>query len=280
VLLATAALIVIGGPIGLGLLDAAAQDVPTILSDAPSFDVVSVKPSAPDIQFPGIRPPSNDRFTALGLTPRMLMQLAYGRDGGLLESQIVSDATWLDEERFDIVGTSAALSSGNPFVTVRGLLQTVLRERFNARVHAGTRTLPIYALVMARRDRRLGPRLRRPEAACAEAGSKPSEGVPACGFTTVARGRWSARSLPLAVLASNLAHLPDVDRVVRDQTGFRGTFDVELEFNPQATRGTHAANAAPDIFTALPEQLGLKLESSRGPVEVIIVDHIERPSAN
>jgi uncharacterized protein (TIGR03435 family) len=278
--MAATTVMVVGTSIVAGPLNVAAQDVPTILTDAPSFDVVSVRPSALDVQFPGIRPPSNDRFTAIGLTPRMLMQLAYGRDGGLLESQIVSDAKWLDEERFDIVGTSAALSVGNPFVTIRGLLQTVLRERFNARIHADTRTLPIYALVIVRSDRRLGPQLRPPQAVCAQAGSKPSEGIPACGFTTAARGQWSARSLPLTLLASNLAHLPDVGRVVRDQTGLSGTFDVELKFNPQATSGTNAANADADIFTALQEQLGLKLESARGPVEVIVVDHIERPSAN
>ena len=164
--------------------------------------------------------------------------------------------------------------------TIRGSLQTVLRDRFKARVHTDIHSLQIYALVMARSDRRFGPQLRPPQAACAAAGTKPSEGVPACGFTTAAQGQWSARSLPLTLLASNLAHLPDVGRVVRDQTGLSGTFDVELKFNPQVTTGTNAANADPDIFTALQEQLGLKLESSRGPVEVIVVDHIERPSAN
>ena len=278
---AATVIVAVGAPMAAGLAHVPAQDVPTILTDAPSFDVVSVKPSAPDVQSPGIRPPSNERFTAIGMTPRILMQLAYGRDGGLLESQIVSDAKWLDAERFDIVGTSEELTAGgNPFATVRGLLQTVLRERFNARVHTETRTLPIYALVMARSDRRPGPRLRPPQAPCTELGGKPSEGVPACGFTLAARGQWSARSLELTVMASNLAHLSDVGRVVRNQTGLRGRFDVELKFGPQTAVGTDAANPDPDIFTALQEQLGLRLESTRGPVEVIVVDQIERPSAN
>src|SRR5687768_4758618 len=86
--LATAFLVATGAPFAVGPR-VAAQDVPTIVADAPSFDVVSIKPSAPDVQFPGIRPMQpGGRFTAIGLTPRTLMQLAYGRDGGLLESQI------------------------------------------------------------------------------------------------------------------------------------------------------------------------------------------------
>jgi uncharacterized protein (TIGR03435 family) len=283
--LATTFVAAVGAPIAVGPTRVAAQDVPVILADAPSFDVVSVKPSGPDVRFPGIRPiQPGGRFTAIGMTPRMLMQLAYGRDGGLLESQIISDAKWLDTERFDILGISENLhEAGDSFTTARGLLQTLLRERFNARVHAETRNLPTYALVMARDDRRLGPKLRPSKAPCrddlVEAGSKPSDGVPPCGFTRAAPGHWSA-SVELVLLASNIAHQPEVRRVVRDQTGLTGRFDLELKFTPQLAVATNVADADPDIFTALQEQLGLKLEATRGPVEVIVVDQIQRPTAD
>jgi len=280
---ATTLVLAIGAPIAVGPTRVAAQGAPVILAAAPSFDVVSVKPSAPDVQFPGIRPvePSG-RFTAIGMTPRVLMQLAYGRDGGLLDSQIINDAKWLDTERFDIVGVSEKLTApGNTFTIVRGLLQTVLRERFNARVRTDTRILPIYALVVARGDRRLGPQLRPRQAPCqddlVEAGSKPSAGVPACGFTRAAPGHWSA-SIEMVLLASNIAQQPDVRRVVRDQTGLAGRFDLELKFTPRVAVAATTANTEPDIFTALQEQLGLKLESTNGPVEVIVVDQIERPT--
>jgi uncharacterized protein (TIGR03435 family) len=118
------------------------------------------------VQFPGIRPIApGGRFTAVGLTPRALMQLAYGRDGMLLETQIVGGADWLDHEQFDIAGTSAALAdAANPFATARGLLQTLLRERFKVGVHTDTKTLPAYRLVLARRDGKAGSQLRPAQA--------------------------------------------------------------------------------------------------------------------
>jgi uncharacterized protein (TIGR03435 family) len=275
------AVMTLGGLSGIGFVRVGAQDVPIILADAASFDVVSVKPSPPNVQFPGIRPIGpGGRFTAVGLTPRALAQLAYGRDGALLQTQIISDAKWLDTEQFDIVGTSAALTAtANPFGVVRGLLQTLLRERLQARMHADTRTLPTFELVLARRDGKTGPQLLPATAPCAPMGTAPSSDVPRCGFTRVAPGQWSARSLDLGVLATTLAHQPDVGRVVRNQTGLRGRFDVELRFSTQLA-GAANTNADPDLFTALQEQLGLKLESSRGPVEVIVVDQIERPTAD
>ena len=111
------------------------------------------------------------------------------------------------------------------------------------------------------------------------AGSKPSDGVPACGFTRAAPGHWVA-SIELLLLASNIAHQPDVRRVVRDQTGLTGRFDLQLRFTRQVSAAPSATDADPDIFTALQEQLGLKLECTSGPVEVIIIDQIERPAAD
>jgi uncharacterized protein (TIGR03435 family) len=98
-------------------------------------------------------------------------------------------------------------------------------------------------------------------------------------FTRVAPGQSSARSPDLAVLATTLAHQPDVGRVVRNRTGLQGTFDLERRFAKPLAGATNA-NVDPDIFTALQEQLGLKLESSRDMVEVIVVDQIEWPTAD
>jgi len=255
-----------------------AQDGPIILPEPASFEVASVKRSPADVQAPGIRPIQGNRFLAVGLTARTLMQVAYGRQGTLLSAQVVGDAPWLDSERFDITGISEALTApGNPFTTIRGLMQRLLRERFQAQVHLETRQLPIYELVMSHTDGRPGPKLRPPEAQCVEGLGGPSNGVPNCGFTRVRPGDWAARSIDLGLFATNLAFLPEVGRVVRDRTGLRERFDLELRFNPQAVS---AADPSPDpsIFTALQEQLGLKLQASRGPVEVVAIDRIERPT--
>ena len=84
----------------------------------------------------------------------------------------------------------------------------------------------------------------------------------------------------MGLLATNIATLPDVGRVVHDRTGLHGRFDVELKFNPQVATATSTVGTDPSIFAALQEQLGLKLEPTRGPVEVIAIDQIERPTAD
>ena len=288
VALAAALVMGITGPVIVGALEASSplspvempQDVPLILPEPASFEVASVKPSPADVQAPGIRPIQGNRFLAVGMTTRTLMQVAYGRQGTLLSTQIISDVTWLDSERFDITAISEALTApGDRFTTLRGLLQRLLRDRFQAQVHVETRTLPIYELVMARQDGRPGPQLRPPAAPCVDFFGVSSNGVPTCGFTRVRPGDWAARSIDLGLFATNLAFLPEVGRVVRDRTGLQERFDLELRFNPQAVP---AGDLSPDpsLFTALQEQLGLKLQPSRGPVEVLAVDRIERPTAD
>jgi len=280
--LAVGLVVALCAPIVAGVARAAAaQDAPVILANARSFDVASVKPSAPDVQLPGIRPiQAGGRFTAVGLTVRELLQLAFGNNGQLLRTQVVGGEPWIDDEHFDIIATSEQLTKpGNPFTTIRGLLQRLLQDRFHATVHIDTRDLPIYELALARRDRRPGPQLRQPSAPCRqELTVDRTADIPPCGFQPAPPDQWSGRSLPMALLANNLGHLPDVGRIVRDRTGLSGGFDMELRFTRQTTSA--AADAEPGIFTALQEQLGLKLVPARGPVDVIVIDSIGRPEPN
>jgi uncharacterized protein (TIGR03435 family) len=98
-----------------------------------------------------------------------------------------------------------------------------------------------------------------------------------CGFRGVGPGMLSGTGITMSLLAGVLSQLPDVDRLVLDRTGLAGGFDVNLEYQPLRDA---SGDAGPSLFTALQEQLGLKLESTRGPIEVLVVDHVEPPTPN
>jgi uncharacterized protein (TIGR03435 family) len=139
-----------------------------------------------------------------------------------------------------------------------------LADRFRLRTHRDTREMPVYALVAASPDKRLGPALK---VSTAETRTRISP-------TSI-----SAVSMTMARLALTLSVV--VGRVVTDETGLPGTYDLELKFAPEGPLPPAAPPADPDapsIFTALREQLGLRLDGRRGPVEVLVVDGIERPA--
>jgi uncharacterized protein (TIGR03435 family) len=178
------------------------------------------------------------------------------------------------------------------------MLRRLLAERFGLVVHTETRQLPVYALEPARGDRRLGPQLRVSSADCAGTertsdgiGPAPSDGTPLCGYfgfspgTKVSSGRGGLgiRGMTMAGFARSFA--PLVGRTVLDRTGLAGYFDADFDFvaelpPPPPPPGVANPFSEPflSIFTVLPEQLGLRLESGRGPVEVLVVDGATRPT--
>ena len=156
------------------------------------------------------------------------------------------------------------------------LLRALLKDRFKLVVHNEERELPIFALVPARSDGKLGPRLTRSAFDCAAylAGphDPPEPGrTPKCA-TRIGVGALSGAAIPMAQLATGLA--PLVERFTVDRTGLTGGYDVELTWTPEQVSATADASEL-SIFTALQEQLGLKLVSARGPVAVLVVDHLE-----
>jgi uncharacterized protein (TIGR03435 family) len=178
------------------------------------------------------------------------------------------------------------------------MLRTLLAERFKLKTHTETRELPIYALVMARSDSKPGPQLRRTDADCSRAvisqddwvGRGPVAGPPPCGFfgfspgTDLPKGRggFAFRGLTMGMFAKRL--VPMVRRTVSDQTGVTGYFDGDFDFvaemppppPPPGMPSAFGPDPFPTVFTVLPEQLGLKLDSRRGPVDVLVIDRIER----
>ena len=296
-LLAAAALIVIGGPIGIGLLDAAAQGQAT-----ERFEVATIRQNTgPAVGGPiggglGFRP---GRFSAENITLQQILTYAYE----LQAYEIFGGPDWVTSDRFDIAATMppspTVLDDLNTRARNRRLIRALLAERFNLVVHEERREMPVYSLVMARPDRRLGQRLRPFEGECGEPSklgpppnatfgmptSDPSKGPQWCmAFTGM--GRLSAQGTPLSDLTMILARLPAVRRRVLDRTGLTGRFDFDLEWTPLvAPPGAVAPGVPPDaagptLFTALQEQLGLKLESTKETVSVLVIDSVNRPSPN
>ena len=166
------------------------------------------------------------------------------------------------------------------------MLRTLLADRFKLALHHETRELPGYALVIARSDRKLGPQLRSSDTAdcLAAAKAKPPAGSNAplpCGGGFSRSGHLAGRAAAFPAFVLGLSN--SADRIVFDRSGLSGGFDWDLQWTPDPFPGVEQPNAADSgtsLFTALQEQLGLKLESTRGPVEVLVIDHVGRPSEN
>ncbi len=258
-----------------------------------AFDVASVRQSPADARGAMISGPAPSQFTTRNATLVRLVAYAYG----VPAAQVVGGPGWGTTVGFDIAATyPEGWVRGRDTRDVPRMLQVLLAERFRLRVHTATRQDETYDLVLARRDRRLGPKLRPTQTDCqayrAElkaSGRTVSFGpddVPMCMMLgmplRIISGGWT-----IAGLASMLA--TRVGRPVADRAELTGEFDFELEWSAdqptQAVAGaTGPVPVGPDdnlsIFTALQEQLGLKLESARGPVEVVEVDAAELPTPN
>ena len=236
-----------------------------------AFEAASVKASQPGETALRMQALPGGRVSISNTPLRFLIRNTYN----VLDLQIVNGPDWINTDRFDI----EAAATGNPTQPqIQVMLRRLLADRFKLSLHTETRELPIYALVMARSDRRPGPRLRA-AAPCVRAPADgppqppPPPGAVPCGFT-VGAGRGTARGVTMGAFGASLSN--QVGRVVQDRTGLAGSFDLELEYTPGSTVTTPPPDGV-SIFTALSEQLGLKLEPQRGSVEVLVIDRAERP---
>jgi uncharacterized protein (TIGR03435 family) len=239
------------------------------------FEVASIKP-LPAGSSGGWYNPMPGRFTAT-MNVAELTQLAYQ----LPFFRLVGGPDWARSERFDI---NAAISGPRQSGDLWFMLQHLLNDRFALRVHREQRPMPVYALMLARSDRKLGPQLRPVNRTCSPGAAdladrcSSGEGI----------GTWSStgRRLNDRVFLGTLERLSG--RPVFDRTGLSGQFDIALEWNPALsrmpeweTRVTLAdLELRPVLFTAIREQLGLKLEPVTEPIEVLVIDGVERPTEN
>ena len=254
------------------------------------FDVVSIKPNPSAAVRPraGFRP---GRFEAVAATVQDLIAMAYSGDQ-LRRSQIIGAPQWTERERFDVIAHIEDTSQAARVTPDRMLLmvQNLLIDRFKLVVHWEKREQPIYTLTFAKAGQVLGPKLRRADADCdtrssripANAGARPV----VCGMEGTA-GRALGRTMTLSDFATRqLSRI--VDRVVVDRTGAVGIFDWDLEWAPgpgevsplSADGAVPPPAEGPSIFVALEEQLGLKLDTERGQVSVLVVDAVSRPTPN
>jgi uncharacterized protein (TIGR03435 family) len=298
VALACAVVAAIAGPVAGGALKASPvsppQDSATVrlpaLGEAVAFEVASIRvnrSAGGPIRGGGTQ---GRTFTATNAPLRPIIAAAYGI-AGPQSGRLLGGPSWIGggtppfigSERFDIVAT---LPEGTTARHVPAMLRALLADRFKLVVHTEVREAPIYALVVARSDGRLGPQLRRATIDC-EAAEAAGQVVPPpkqgergicdseIGGTIVGRGQ---RLISLARMLS-----PSAERPVVDRTGLTGAFDFDLEFPElNAGPGGHggAGDAGGGVFTALREQLGLELESIRAPVEFVVIDRVERPTAD
>jgi len=246
-----------------------AQTPSTIPTSADvAFEVASVKPNnsgATNSSTSG-RPGG---FSAANVTARQLVVFAYR----LRQFQLAGGPGWIGAERFDILARAPEnAKADNPAMT-----RALLRDRFKLVAHTETRQEQVYALVMARSDGRYGPQLKVSTRDCAPA----QPGTPSqCGSnisSNDASGRLVATGQSIEQFAGVLGSF-GLSRMVIDRTGLKGLFDIELKWTPENLRGTAPAGDDPSIFAALQEQLGLRLESQRGPVEFLVIDSIEQPT--
>jgi uncharacterized protein (TIGR03435 family) len=266
---------------------------------APEFEAASVKRSDPSAtsRGPGFQP--GGRFRATNVPIRLFIGAAYGTPQPLPDFQVIGGPDWLDRDRYDIVakapGDPAPGPNGPPPIMFE-MMRTLLSQRFRLVAHHETRDQAVYALVNTRPEGKVAAGLKVSTFDCstlmaaARGGAPPPPGAPPfCGLRN-SPGRLEGSSATMAILASSLSR--GVNRLVVDKTGLGGSYDFSLEWTPDQMPATGATGFGPSsaqappppptdgpsLFTALEEQLGLKLESTKAPVDVLVIDTIDRPA--
>ena len=217
---------------------------PALAAQTPVFEVASIKPHKPDPTGSGGLSAQHGRLNFINVTVKNLITSAYE----LHDFQVSGGPAWIDSERYDLVAKAENDAGGKELWM---MVRPLLAERFKLAVHQETREMQVYALVVAKG----GPKLQ-----AVENGN---------GGLTSRLGQVSATAVPVSRLADFLAGPRlQLGHPVVDRTGLSGSFTFTLQWTPD------------DLFSALQEQLGLKLEASKGMVNVIVVDHAEKPSEN
>ena len=260
VVLIVAAAVLLSSPLLAQTSAPAPQSAP---AKTPAYDVVSVKPHK-DIDGSMWWRSAPDGMSASGIHLENLIMSAYGL---IVSDQIVGLPGWADSATFDIQAkmgddTFAALQKlprKERYHQQDLMLQSLLADRFQLKIHHETRQLPVYDLVIAKDGLKMQP------APAGEHGSWSTD-----------NGRFNGKAVPLDSFVFSLSN--EVGRLVVNKTGLTGNYTIALKWTPFDQQGQ--ADSGPSIFAALEQQLGLKLVSAKGPVDTIVVDHVEKPSPN
>jgi uncharacterized protein (TIGR03435 family) len=245
----------------VGIVLSAVSEVATAQQPpAPRFEAASIRPGKSDLTYPSVQGRSPGRYAIDNASLVDLIRQAYS----LPPFAIVGGPEWARRVRFDVV----AVAPGSSFSQHRSMLQTLLAERFALQVHRETRQQPVYELVKARSDGRLGPNLKPSTADCSQVRCYEDSGVSSLRAVSIA---WSQ------VLANFSANL---DRPVIDKSTLKGSFDIEFRWAEESLDVSDHRPEQVVLFTALQEQLGLKLQRAVGPVEVLVLDSVQMPTPN
>ena len=283
-LLALGAIAMVAAPIAIGLVNAPASRAQSTGSH-PHFEVASIKPSNSADRRPLFRL-TPGQYTASNVTMKMLIRSAYD----IQLFQITGGPGWVDSDLFDIAAKPQASAEHEQVML---MLQSLLADRFQLVIRRDTREMPVYAMIAAKN----GPKFKEsnesdPNIIDLGGGGNPAGGASRPGVTKIRRGLLVSQEATMAGLAAHLSSI--LGRTVIDKTGLAGKYDLKVEWQPdenqvamfQAMRvpegfGAPAADPmGPSLFAALQEQLGLKLEPEKGPVEMFVVERVGKPSAN
>ena len=263
------------------LLVASAVAAAVAAVPAQVFEVASVKPNKSGVTSVSMRMQPGGRLNLLNVTVLDVIRFAYA----VQPFQIEGGPSWLSSERFDVLakveGEIPPLPPGQTG-PVQLMTQNLLAERFRLKVHRQTKDAPAYALVHARDDRKLGTHIAPSNVDCVavlkammaggRGGPPAGPGGPQCRLSTAGPGSVRGTDVSIGQLAQLLS--VQLQRQVVDRTGLTGVFSFELSFAADQVNDPDR----PSIFTALQEQLGLKLESQRAPLEMLVIDSIEPPT--
>ena len=294
-LLAAAGVAALAGPVFFGLMNAPqsrAQSSAPASAPTRTFDVVSIKPnhdSGGHFRF------GNDpgRLVAENVTLKFLLQIAYR----VKDAQILGAPAWTSSDRYNIEAKSddssadmlRKLSDDEQETQARLMLQSMLADRFKLALHHEMKELPVYVLVVAKNGPKFHESADTPDAPAPSGPPAPNEPQRRHTLRMNGPGNVSAIAQNLDIFADVLSH--QLGRPVLNKTGLKGDYDFTLKWTPDEGRAqmpggppgeaTPSADAnGPSIFTALQEQLGLKLELQKGPMDTIVIDHVDRPSEN
>ena len=270
---------------------------PTDAAPPAVFEAASIKPQAPSSDGSirtMVRYPTNGRLTAAGATVKTLICVAYG----ISDFQVLGGSDWIDNDRYDVEATPGPaleeqlqkMKSDDSTAVKHQMLQALLAERFKLTLHHDTKQLPIYALVVAKGGLKLHeskPDDANPDPAN-ESLHPTKKGMVRMSFQSTAF-EMTATGMSMDGLARQLAS--QLHSTVQNETGIKGIYDFTLHFTPEdapmdasepggGANASLADNSGTSIFAAVQDQLGLKLESKKGPVEVVVVDHVDKPSDN
>jgi bla regulator protein BlaR1 len=223
------------------------------------FDAATIKPAAPGRDGGMIRIlPGGQTFTASNVALRALIMTAYGARA----DQVSGGAAWANNDGWDIQAKTSRRVSGDELMQ---MLRALLVDRFQLALRDEKKEQPVYSLVVEKTV--LGLRVNTD-------GSELT-------FRPAALGHYTGTNVTMAYLAWSLGRFPDTGRVVVDKTGLKGGYDFELEFAQTfGPANAQDSTPGPSLFTALREQMGLKLEPGREPVDFYTIEHAERPSGN